>query len=235
MINEKKWLETISHNKNKDELNQIDPEIWTKTISVKKKISPIAKYSLLATLFVTCLFFVSAVKNETRSLQKEINNLEASISKLKHNLKQTVLDNEVITSPDNISLLAKKYLSEEFYPYKKSQIKELVGENEALAKLTKEKSSKKNKILKKKLKLQVEKQIEQKKVELRKLQDLYSNPKKIPDELKTQVAKKIEKTKIELKNLYDSPTQIITLEKVQRWGVVQVVKRFLGIPVIPGK
>ena len=37
MINEKKWLETISHNKNKDELNQIDPVIWTKTISVKKK------------------------------------------------------------------------------------------------------------------------------------------------------------------------------------------------------
>ena len=35
--------------------------------------------------------------------------------------------------------------------------------------------------------------------------------------------------------MYKEPKQIITLEKIQKWGAVQVVKAFLGIPVIPGR
>ena len=70
---------------------------------------------------------------------------------------------------------------------------------------------------------------------MRKLQELYSNPKSIPDEIKKQVAVRIEEKKIELKNIYSAPKDILTLERVGRWSVVQVVKLFLGMPIIPGK
>ena len=46
---------------------------------------------------------------------------------------------------------------------------------------------------------------------------------------------KIEKKKIELKNIYSEPKDIFTLERVGRWSLVQVVKLFLGMPIIPGK
>ena len=64
---------------------------------------------------------------------------------------------------------------------------------------------------------------------------MYSEPEKLPEKTKIQVAKKIEKTKLELKNLYSNPDKIITKEKVQRWGAMQVVKAFLGVPVVPGR
>ena len=35
--------------------------------------------------------------------------------------------------------------------------------------------------------------------------------------------------------LYSSPQEVITLEKAQKWAAVQVVKVFLGMPIIPGK
>ena len=81
----------------------------------------------------------------------------------------------------------------------------------------------------------ITKKIEKKKTEIRKLQELYSNPESIPDEIKTQVATKIEEKKNELKNLYSSPKETITLKKVQKWAAIQVVKVFLGMPIIPGK
>ena len=77
--------------------------------------------------------------------------------------------------------------------------------------------------------------MKKKKTEIRKLQELYSNPETIPGEVKTQVAIKIEEKKNELKNLYSSPKETITLKKVQKWAAVQVVKAFLGMPFIPGK
>ncbi len=49
------------------------------------------------------------------------------------------------------------------------------------------------------------------------------------------MAKQIQKKKFELKNLYESPKEIITMQKVSKWGAVQVVKVVLGIPVIPGR
>ena len=77
--------------------------------------------------------------------------------------------------------------------------------------------------------------IEKKKAELNELKKIYYEPKKIPEEFKSQIAKKIEKTKVDLEKLYSSPKETITLEKTQKWAVIQLVKAFLGMPIIPGK
>ena len=184
----------------------------------------------MAVLFVCGLLFVSVVKNGTRNLEKEINNLRASNNVIKFNLDQAILDNEVITSPENISLLAKEHLNIDYISYKKSQIKKLDGDTPIISKL-----NKKNNNLSTKIKLEIAKKIKKKKTEIKKLQNLYSKPESIPGEIKTQVAKKIEEKKVELKNLYNSPKKTINLEKARNWAAVQVVKVFLGIPIVPGK
>ena len=50
-----------------------------------------------------------------------------------------------------------------------------------------------------------------------------------------KVAKQIKKKKSELKGIYDSPKDSLSLKKVGTWSVVQVVKVFLGIPIVPGR
>ena len=45
----------------------------------------------------------------------------------------------------------------------------------------------------------------------------------------------ISEKKVELRNIYDAPKEILTLERFGRWTVVQLVKAFFGMPVIPGK
>ena len=42
-------------------------------------------------------------------------------------------------------------------------------------------------------------------------------------------------TKTGLKRLYSDPKNTIDLPKVQKWAAVQIVKAFLGIPIVPGK
>ena len=242
MINQNKWISSL-HKTNigaSEIAAQLDYDKWLNTISKKKvKYNSAKEYSLMAILLVCGLLFVSVVKNETRNLQKEINNLNASISVIKFNLDQAILDYEVITSPENISLLAKDYLNIDLVSYKKSQIKKLNDENEKFAKVNKikeERVNKKNiKSLTDSIKTQVSKKVEAKKVEITKLQELYNNPKSIPGEIKTQVAIKIKEKKIELKNIYSEPRDMFTLQKAGRWSVVQIVKVFLGIPVIPGR
>ena len=249
MINRDKWIRSLPNvNIEFNKItNQLDHDRWINTIpkknsysSVNKnKYGSVKKYSLITILFVCGLLFVSVVKNETRNLQKEINSLEASINVIKFNLDQAILDNEVITSPENISLLAKEYLNIKLVSYKRSQIKQLNDENEKFTgvdKIKKEKIDKtKIKNLEASIKTQVTKKIEAKKAEIRKLQELYSNPKSIPDEIKTQVVTKIEEKKIELRNIYSEPKDIFTLERVGRWSIIQVVKLFFGMPIIPGK
>ena len=88
---------------------------------------------------------------------------------------------------------------------------------------------------KSKIKLKVAQKIEEKKVELQKLKELYTQPEKIPDEIKISLARKIEEKKIKLKELYQDPKQSIDIKKIQQWGTFQLVKIFLGVPVIPGK
>jgi len=247
MINQDKWIDSLlkTNIKFNEETNQIDHYRWINTISKKKtynavrKYSAVRKYTLMTVLFVCGLLFVSALKNGTRNLEKEINNLRASVNLIKFNLNQTILDNEVITSPENISRLAKEYLNIDLVSYKKSQIKKLRDENEKFTKVNK---IKKEKINKKKIKnlsdsikTQVAKRIEIKKTEMRKLRELYYNPKSIPKEIKTQVAVQIEEKKNEIRNIYSAPKDIFTLERVGRWSLIQIVKLFLGMPIIPGR
>ena len=127
MINKDKWINSLP--KDKIEPNQegyqLDSGRWENTIPKKRTFNSVKKYSLMLVLFVSGLLFVSVVKNETRNLQKEINNLEASINDIQFNLNQAILDNEVITSPENISRLAKEYLNTDLISYKKSQIRSL--------------------------------------------------------------------------------------------------------------
>jgi len=239
MINKDKWIDSIPKTiiKVNEERNQVDLYRWANTVAKKDTYNNVAtynnfawKYSLVVVLFVCGLLFVSAVKNKTRNLEKEINNLRASNNVIKFNLDQAILDNEVITSPENISLLAKEHLNIDYISYKKSQIKKLDGDTPIISKL-----NKKNNNLSTKIKLEIAKKIKKKKTEIKKLQNLYSKPESIPGEIKTQVAKKIEEKKVELKNLYNSPKKTINLEKARNWAAVQVVKVFLGIPIVPGK
>ena len=250
MINQDRWVNSITKKNydNHEGLNQIDHDRWVNTISKKNTYNSVPKkntynsvkkYSLPGILFICGLIFVSVVKNETRSLQKEISNLQTSVNTIKFNLDQAILDNEVITSPENLSLLAKENLNIDLVTYKKSQIKKLNDVNEKFTEVSKIKKEKiykeKVKNLSDSVKNNVTKRIEDKKTEIRKLQELYSNPQSIPNEIKTQVAVKIKEKKVELKNIYKDPEDVFTLEKIGRWGVVQVVKVFLGIPVIPGR
>ena len=151
MINQDKWIDSIHKTiiKFNEEANQVDRYRWVNTIPKKDTYNNVAthnnvawKYSLVVVLFVCGLLFVSAVKNKTRNLEKEINNLRASNNVIKFNLDQVILDNEVITSPGNISLLAKEYLNIDLVSYKKSQITKLRDENEKFTKVNKIKKEK---------------------------------------------------------------------------------------------
>ena len=220
MINHGKWIGTLPIIKNKDsdyKKYSTDPNKWTDTIPTIPKNNTkngVKKFSLTLVLFVIGLILVSTIKNKTRNLQKEINNLETSINLIKFNLDQAFLDHEIITSPENISLLAKKHLNIDLAPYKRSQIKQLNAENEKFTKINKTKKEK---------------------TKIQKFKKLYSRPKSIPNEIKTHVAKRIEQKKEEIFNIYHEPKSIITLEKAGKWTVVQLVKAFLGMPIIPGR
>ena len=221
-LDPKKWLSTLPNRNTNNLVSQTTDQ--TNNQSIKK-------YSLTIILFVVGLILVSVIKNETRNLQKEISNLRASINIIEHDLHQTILDHEVITSPENISRLAKKYLEFDFVTYKKHQIKKINKKKKIIT----SSENAKNKGVTSKIKLKIAKKIEKKRTELVKLREIYYQPKKLPGEIKLQVAKKIETTKVELKKLYSNPKDQILSDKIYRWGAVQVVKFFLGIPIVPGK
>ena len=220
---------------------QLDPNRWVDTLPQNKRKTKVSgkHYTIVAFLFVFGLILVSVIKNETRNLQKEISNFQASINNLKKELHLTNLDHEFITSPENISVLATKYLESDFSFYKKSQIKALDQEQKISTILEKEENintkKRKNKNFKEKVKLEIVKQVEQKKMELQKIKEISSKPEELPDEITMVVAKKISKTKIKLKKFYSSPKETINLEKLPTWAGIQIVKAFLGIPVVPGK
>ena len=237
MINNDKWINSLPNVNEKvdEESFQIDHDKWVNTIPKKNTFNSVKKYTFMTIVFVFGLFLVSVLKNETRNLEKEINYLKASISSIEFNLEQAILDNEVIISPENLSTLAKEYLNNDFIYYKKSQIKNLDDDKKILKKLSKKNNIKVLNNLPENVKKNVKKRIKKKKKEIAKLQELYNDPKSIPDEVKTKVAKQIEKKKFELKSLYESPIEVITLQRIGKWGAVQVVKVVLGMPVIPGR
>ena len=231
-LDSNKWVNTLP---SKDD----NTLILSNTINSNPKSSSGKKYSLTIIVFIVGLILVSVIKNGTRNLQKEISNLQASINTLKLDLHQTVLEHEVITSPENISRLAKEYLESDFAFYKKSQIKQLNGKVKTLVKLEEKKDrktlEKKGKMKTDEIKLQVAKKITETKTELRKLKDLYSKPEELPVVIRYQVAKKIETKKTALKKLYSDPRSIIKSKKALHWAGLQIVKIFLGIPIMPGR
>jgi len=237
MIDHQRWINTIP--KNNSSLNEkkssIDGERWVNTLPKKKKFNSIRNYSLMSFLFIFGLLIVSVVKNETRSLQREIDLLKDSVSETEFNLDQAILDNEVITSPENISRLAKEYLNIELISYKRSQIKNLNAKNKKISNINKTSEINKSKKFSDTIKSEIAKKIEKKKVELAKLQEMYNDPKLIKKEVKLQLKEKIKEKKTEIENIYNSPGELLTLERVGKWGVVQVVKVFLGMPIIPGR
>ena len=111
MMDPKRWVNTlpstIKSESDKQNYN-LNSEKWTETIPIPKKNNQTKKYSFTIILFVVGLVFVSMIKNETRNLQKEINKLKTSIVGIESDLNQAILDKEVITSPQNISKLAKE-------------------------------------------------------------------------------------------------------------------------------
>ena len=233
MINNDKWINSLPRKNIKfnSTENQLDHDKWTSTIA-KKSNAPnsIKKYTLMTTIFVCGLLFVSTIKNETRNLQKEINNLKTEINLIEFNLDQAILDSEVLNSPENISLLAKEHLNIDLTVYKPSQIVEL---NSNLKKENNEITKEQD--FKKEIKKKVSKKIEEKKQEISELKTLYSNPKTIPQEIKKEVASKIKEKQNQLSDLYNSPKEFFTLEKVGKWSAVQIVKVFLGMPIFPGR
>ena len=216
---------------------KVNPDKWI--IKEKRTISSTKKYSLVIALFIFGLVFVSIIKNETRILQKEINNLQTLIYDLKVNLHEARLDHEILTSPEHIAKLAEKHLDPDFSYYKVSQIMQLNQSTKPIKGFKqvayKEKFRKKSEELSKEIKFQVVKKIEKKKTELKKLHKLYSNPEELPRAIKSTVAEKIKVKQNELKKLYSSPKGSAESEKAKRWAMMQVVKAILGIPTIPGK
>ena len=252
-----RWINTLpfSNKESNQEKYKLDFNRWINTLprkddntlilsnAINSKPKPKSnsgkKYSLTIIVFIVGLILVSVIKNGTRNLQKEISNLQASINTLKLDLHQTVLEHEVITSPENISRLAKEYLESDFAFYKKSQIKQLNEKEKTLAKLEEKKDKKtfkkKSKVKTDEIKLRIAKKIKTTKTELRKLQELYSAPEKLPGVVRLQVAKKIEIKKNELKEFSSDPYSIFKSKKARNWAGLQIVKVFLGIPIVPGR
>ena len=238
MMDPNKWVNTLPNSgetfgKEKYELNACR---WVGTLPKKSTNNIFTKYALMTILFVAGLVSVAIIKNVTKDIQKDIDNLQASITLIKLNLHEATLEHEVITSPENISKLANENLDLQLYHYTKSQIKDLDSKNEQLSVSNDQKIiNAKNKKLSEEIKLIVEKKINRKKDELKKLQKIYREPEKLPEEVRSQVVKKIEETKLSIKKLYTNPEGSINTERMQKWAAVQVVKAFFGIPIIPGR
>jgi len=235
MINNDKWINSLPkiNSKQPQEVLSIDHNKWLDTIPKKNTYSSVKKYSAIIVLFIIGLLLIPIVKNETRNLEKEISYLRASIDRIEFNLTQAILDYEVITSPENISKLAKEHLNTDLTFYKKSQIKNL-NRNDQISEEAKIKNKTIND-LPENVKAQLKTKIKKKKEEIAKLKELYNDPRSIPGEIKVKVAKQIKEKKFELKSLYESPGDTFILGKIGKWGVIQVVKAFLGMPVIPGR
>jgi len=236
-INSVKWINSLSKSKKLEkEKYYTNSNKWTDSLPNSKKNNFNIIYYMTIIIFISGLIFISTIKNKTRNFQKEINNLEASITTLTSELHKATLDYEFITSPENIENLANEYLSTEFIHYKKFQVSKLNDKKFELNNLKKKQFIKtESKGLKNKMQLKVKKIIKEKKSEIQKFKEMYENPETIPNEIKLGIAKKIEDKKKGLQKFYESPKDLITLERVQRWSVVQLVKLFLGIPIVPGR
>lgn len=229
MINSDKWIKTLTKtNTTNQDKYELDSQVWINTIPNQNPRKSFLKYSFISILFITSLTLVMFVKNETRNLEKDLINLKASINKLKFNVHYAVLDYNVLSSPENISILAKQHLDLNLINYKKSQIKK-IGEKEKKLTLLKDNNNYTDNIRK-----HLVKTYYLKKNKIEEIKDVYAKPKELSYYIKSKTKEKIKSSKEQLKTVYDNPDILIS-EKAQRWAAFQVVKAFLGIPVIPGR
>ena len=77
---------------------------------------------LIITVLFSTLVFTSFIKNKTRSLEKNLESLNKEIAAIDSNLVEASLDFEYLTTPQNISFLAKNFLDNDFSFYKNYQI-----------------------------------------------------------------------------------------------------------------
>ena len=83
------------------------------------------KNIMLFLVFIFCLIFTSLIKNNTRSVEKNLLMLRYDILKLNSQIEEAKLELEYLTSPENIKVLFKTYLDEDFKYYDVSDIKKL--------------------------------------------------------------------------------------------------------------
>ena len=95
------------------------------------------KNILILITLIAGLIFTSLTKNKTRLLEKELVNLKNEINILNSDLAEATLDFEYLTTPNNISFLAKNFFDESFSYYKTSQIDGLNSQLRDLANLEK--------------------------------------------------------------------------------------------------
>jgi len=57
----------------------------------------------------------------------------------------------------------------------------------------------------------------------------------IPVKIKTTISLSVEKKKSEIKDIINNPSDVFTIKKVVKSIAIQVVKVFLGMPVVPGR
>ena len=236
MINSDKWIQTLTKantantaNTANNEKHELNPQVWINTIPNKNPQKSIIKYSFISVLFIVSLTLVMLVKNETRNLEKDLINLKASTDKLKFEIHYAVLDYNVLSSPENISILATQHLDLNLTNYKKSQIQKIFAKEEKLILLKDNDNNYKENIRK-----HLVKTYYLKKKQMENVKNSYSNPKDLSDYLKSKTSKKLKNSKENIKNVYNNPNILIS-EKAQRWAAFQVVKVFLGIPIIPGR
>ena len=170
---------------------------------------------LIITVLFSTLVFTSFIKNKTRSLEKNLESLNKEIAAIDSNLVEASLDFEYLTTPQNISFLAKNFLDNDFSFYKNYQIKKtkIKNNNYILG----------NKIIREHddQRFDIENKKNTKNFLITKNQ--YSEELIIKKNNKKFISKISKKEKKNSKN------------KIERWVGIQVLKTFLGIPPIPVK
>ena len=167
---------------------------------------------LILITLISGLIFTSLIKNKTRLLEKDLLYLDNEINSLISILSEANLDFQYLTTPNNVSFLAKNFLDENFVYYKKSQIKESIKAEKDLVILKKLKND---------------------------YTFSQSNTRKFTNK-KTNVTKEINNEqlliakKINNKNPQKSK-KIVSSKKVQQWAGIQIIKALLGIPTVTFK
>ena len=87
------WINSMPDNKDStiNEDKDLNNTYEQSIVSNKKIYNPFKRYSITAFVFVVGIIFVSVVKNETRNLEREIDNLQAHINAINFDLDQATL------------------------------------------------------------------------------------------------------------------------------------------------